>query len=299
MNHYPIRAISELTGVPTTTLRAWERRYGLLKPSRTAKGHRLYSSEDIDLVKEIVKLLKSNHTISEAIRIINNPELSEAARSDTEGHWAVYQQRLLKSIENFNEQNLDRTYNEALSIYPVDMVTEHVIIPVLTVLGERWEDREAGIAEEHFFSAFLRNKLGARLHHESSRSRGRKILVACLPGEFHELGILLFCIAAIGHGYQILYLGTNLPPSQLTKVVERTDVSAVLLSGTRVERWQKDLEAELKHNIDTLQVPFMFGGELSEVHREKFESLGGYVLGSDHVEAMDKMESIVPAFGGN
>ena len=146
MNHYPIRAISELTGVPTTTLRAWERRYGLLKPSRTAKGHRLYSGEDIDLIKEIVKLLKSNHTISEAIRIIKNPELNADASAVSDGHWAVYQQRMMKSIEHFNEQNLDTTYNEALSIYPIDMVTEEVIIPVLNSLGERWQEREAGIA---------------------------------------------------------------------------------------------------------------------------------------------------------
>ena len=296
MNHYPIRTISELTGVPTTTLRAWERRYGLLKPTRTAKGHRLYSGEDIDLIKDVVKLLKSNHTISEAIRIIKNPELSAAASTDADGHWAVYQQRMLKSIESFNEQNLDMTYNEALSIYPIDMVTEQVIIPVLTTLGERWQEREAGIAEEHFFSAFLRNKLGARLHHESHRSRGNKILVSCLPGEHHELGILLFCIAAIGHGYQILYLGTNLPPSQLSKVVERTDVSAVLLSGTRLDLWQEDIEAELKKNIGSMNIPFMFGGELSEAHREKLESLGGHVLGSDHVKAMENMEAIIPAF---
>ena len=297
MNHYPIRAISELTGVPTTTLRAWERRYGLLKPSRTAKGHRLYSGEDIDLVKDIVKLLKSNHTISEAIRIIKNPELNAVASTEVEGHWAVYQQRLLKSIENFNEKNLDTTYNEALSIYPIDMVTQEVIIPVLQLLGERWQEREAGIAEEHFFSAFLRNKLGARLHHESHRSRGNKILVSCFPGEYHELGILLFSIAALGHGYQVLYLGTNLPLSQLSKVVERTDVSAVLLSGTGVGVWQKDIEAELKTIISSMTIPLLFGGELSAAHREKLESLGGHVLGSDHVKAMENMDIIFPAFG--
>lgn len=296
MNHYPIRAISELTGVPTTTLRAWERRYGLLKPDRTAKGHRLYSGEDIDLVKEIVKLLKSNHTISEATRIVRNPELKTISSAEVEGHWAVYQRRMLKSIENFNEQNLDTTYNEALSIYPVDMVTQEVILPVLSTLGERWQDREAGIAEEHFFSAFLRNKLGARLHHESHRSRGSKILVSCLPGEFHELGILLFCIAAIGHGYQILYLGNNMPPLQLLKVVERTDVSAILLSGTRADIWQDEVETELKKNIKSMKIPVMFGGEISDVYKEKLESLGAYVLGSDHVMAMERMESIIPAF---
>ena len=296
MNHYPIRAISELTGVPTTTLRAWERRYGLLKPNRTAKGHRLYSGEDIDLVKEIVNLLKSNHTISEAIRIINNPELNAASSAEIDGHWRVYQQRMLKAIENFNEQNLDMTYNEALSIYPVDMVTQGVIIPVLQLLGERWQDREAGVAEEHFFSAFLRNKLGARLHHEARRSRGNKILVACLPGEYHELGILLFCIAVIGHGYRVLYLGTDMPLSQLSKTVERTDVAAVLLSGTKTSLWGGEIELELKKNIKSMNIPYLFGGELSASHKDRLESLGAYVLGSDHVLAMARLESIIPAF---
>lgn len=296
MNHYPIRTISELTGVPTTTLRAWERRYGLLKPSRTAKGHRLYSGEDIDLIKEIVKLLKSNHTISEAIRIIRNPELNTLDSSEADDHWAFYQQRMLKSIENFSEQNLDTTYNEVLSIYPIDMVTEQVIIPVLRELGDRWQARETGIAEEHFFSAFLRNKLGARLHHESHRSRGSKILVSCLPGEHHELGILLFCIAAISHGYQILYLGTDMPPAQLSKVVARTSVSAVLLSGTNVSLMQDDVAQELKKSIRSIEIPFMFGGEFSEAHKEKLESLGGFVLGSDHVRAIERMESVIPAF---
>lgn len=296
MNQYPIRAIAELTGIPATTLRAWERRYGLLKPARTEKGHRLYSAEDIDLIKQIVSLLKTSHTISEAIRIIRNPELRATASVDTEGHWAVYQQRMLKSIESFNEQKLGTAYNEALSIYPIDLVTEQVIIPVLTVLGDCWQDRQAGIAEEHFFSAFLRNKLGARLHHESSRSRGNKILVACLPGEYHELGILLFCIAAISHGYKILYLGTNMPPAQLSKVVERTDVAAVLLSGTSSELWQKSLAQELKKNIQSLHVPVLIGGEFSAAHKEKLVLLGAHVLGADHGQAMARMEKVMPAF---
>jgi DNA-binding transcriptional MerR regulator len=296
MNHYPIRTISELTGVPTTTLRAWERRYGLLKPERTAKGHRLYSSEDIDLVKEIVRLLKSNHTISEAIRIIKNPEQASVPASEDNDHWLVFQQRLLKSIENFNEQNLDTTYNEALSIYPIDMVTEKVIIPVLRQIGERWQQREAGIAEEHFFSAFLRNKLGARLHHESHRSRGNRILVSCLPGEYHELGILLFCIAAISHGYQILYLGTNMPLSQLAHVVERTDVAAILVSGSSTDAWQRKDEIELQAAINSVSVPFLIGGEFSEAHRDVLASLGGHVLGAEHVSAMENMEKIIPAF---
>ncbi len=296
MSQYPIRTISELTGVATTTLRAWERRYGLLKPERTAKGHRLYSSQDIELIKEIVRLLKNNHTISEAISITRNPGLIATVEADSDAHWSNYQQRILKAIESFNEQKLDKVYNEALSIYPVDMVTGQVVIPVLNTLGTNWQRREAGIAEEHFFSAFLRNKLGARLHHESQRSRGRKILVSCLPGEYHELGILLFCIAAMGHGYQILYLGTDLPPSQLPLVVQRTDVAAILISASNIEQFDSQLEKEIITMIKALPVPVMFGGQLSASCAGTVSKQGAHYLGADHAQALDKMESIVPVF---
>lgn len=296
MSQYPIRTISEMTGVPTTTLRAWERRYGLLKPSRTPKGHRLYSAQDIELVREIVKLLKSNHTISEAIRITRNPELGGLVSTTSEDHWQSYQQRILKSIENFNDQNLDRTYNEALSIYPVDMVNEHVIIPVLQTLGSSWKDKPAGIAEEHFFSAFLRNKLGARLHHDAHRAKGRKVFISCLPGENHELGILLFSLALLGHGYQVLYLGGNLPLQQIPLVAERTEIDAVLLSGTRTDLWTPSFKNEMADIVSTLSIPILLGGEFSSRYENELGNMGIQVLGSDHVDALERMQSLVPAF---
>ncbi len=296
MSQYPIRTISEMTGVPTTTLRAWERRYGLLKPSRTPKGHRLYSAQDIELVREIVRLLKSNHTISEAIRITRNPELGGLVSTASEDHWQNYQQRILKSIENFNDQNLDRTYNEALSIYPVDMVNEHVIIPVLQTLGSSWSEKPAGIAEEHFFSAFLRNKLGARLHHDAHRAKGRKVFISCLPGENHELGILLFSLALLGHGYQVLYLGGNLPLQQIPLVAERTEIDAVLLSGTRTDLWTASLKNEMADIVSALSLPILLGGEFSSRYENELSAMGIQVLGSDHVDALEKMQSLVPAF---
>lgn len=297
MNQFPIRTLSEMTGIPTTTLRAWERRYGLLKPARTPKGHRLYSSEDVELIREISTLLKNNHTISEAIRMVRDPDYRRSpGPAQGEDHWIGYQQQLLKSVEAFNDQNLDKVYNEALSIYPIDMVTQHVVIPVLKSLGERWQDRPAGIAEEHFFSAFLRNKLGARFHHESYRSRGQQVLVACMPGEYHELGVLLYCMAAMGRGYRVLYLGTDMPAEQIPLVVERTRVAAVLLSGSNREAWNPQHDTALGTCIGQLTVPVMFGGETSEAFPERIEQLGGHCLGADHVQALDTMESIVPAF---
>lgn len=297
MNQYPIRTIAELTGIPSTTLRAWERRYGLLKPARTPKGHRLYSSEDVELVRKISSLLKNNHTISEAIRLVRNPDQTGPLTPlPGEDHWSGFQQQLLNAIEAFNDQNLDKVYNDALAIYPIDMVTEQVIIPVMKMLGERWKQRDAGIAEEHFFSAFLRNKLGARFHHDTHRSRGQRILVACLPGEYHELGVLLYCIAAIGRGYRILYLGVDTPLEQIPRVVERTQVAGVLLSGSREEDWNDRLAGALDGCIRRLDIPVMLGGELSEGFADAIRRLGASPLGADHGRALDAMESIVPAF---
>jgi methanogenic corrinoid protein MtbC1 len=176
------------------------------------------------------------------------------------------------------------------------MVTEQLILPVLNTLGERWQSREAGIAEEHFFSAYLRNKLGARLHHESSRSRGKRILVSCIPGEHHELGVLLFCISAIGNGYQVLYLGTNLPISQISLVSLRTPFDAVLLSGTSTENWNDQVKTELADLVREMDVPVFFGGEVSNTHNREIESLGAAVLGTTHSEALDRMKTILPPF---
>lgn len=296
MSQFPIRKVSEHTGVPTTTLRAWERRYGLLKPGRTAKGHRLYTQQDIDLVKQVVGLLKDNHTISEAIRLINDPvhQLDSADREQR--HWDQFRSRMLTAIEHFNESALDRYYSEALSLYPVDMVTEKVIIPVLQSLGERWESRDAGIAEEHFFSAYLRNKLGARMHHESPRSRGKRILVCCMPGEHHELGILLFCIAALSGGYQVLYLGTNLPVEQVRQVALRTPLDAVLLSATNKNNWSDEFARELATLADELHMPVMMGGEVSDLYGSLLEGMGVSPLGQAHVAALEKMKRILPPF---
>ena len=293
MSLYPIRTLAELTGVSPTTLRAWERRYGLLKPERTAKGHRLYGSQDIELIRNIVRLLNQNHSISEAVRIVRH-DSGEASSviSETQDDWGNFQKLLLQNVESFNEEGLDSVYNQALSMYPIDLVTENVILPVLEALGERWSSRETGIAEEHFFSAYLRNKLGARLHHESRRSRGQIILAACMPDEHHELGLLLFCLAAISHGYRIIYLGTDMPLEQLPGAAKHTLAAAVLLSATSV-KYSETLKQQLVELNNKLHVPLLIGGALSSKSNTAFNDIGVVLLGDKQKPALEKLESLV------
>lgn len=296
MNQFPIRTVAELTGVPTTTLRAWERRYQLLKPRRTPKGHRLYSPQDIELVKKIVLLLKQNLTISEAIRQVRLKDTSQAPQPDQQKlHWQDYRRRMLAAIEKFSYENLDNLYNDALALYPVDMVTQEVILPLLKQLGDRWEQRPGGIAEEHLFSGFLRNKLGSRIHHEMNRTRGKRLLLACLPDEFHELGILLFGLTAISHGYRILYLGQNLPLQQLALVSHSAKASGIVLSGTCAEL-SRDTCQQLISLRNNTSLPVFIGGETAARHGETIQRLGCINLGNNQVEAMEILDRQLPAY---
>ncbi len=288
----PIRLLSELTGVAATTLRAWERRYKLLSPKRTAKGHRLYSQSDVELVKEVVARLQGGMSISEAIRLQRQPGAA-APPSEVVSQWPTFQRRMLQAIESFDEAKLDACYNEALSLYPFALVSESLVVPILTALGERWQQRPNGIAEEHFFTAYLRNKLGARLHHEANRKHGSLILIACLAGELHEIGILLFAIEAVSRGYRLLYLGPNSPLAQLPAVAHRAGAAAIVLSGTSAPL------AEVKENWSVLQeteIPLFVGGRFSVEHKDWLTRHNSIALGCESGQAIDTLLNLAPPY---
>ena len=293
---FPIRVIAELTGVPAATLRAWERRYGLLKPRRTAKGHRLYDNEDLETVRRVTRLLDRNHTISKAVRLVVDGGTEEAEPSKAESPWATLRKRFLRAVEAFDDNRLDALYTEALSVYPVDVVTVNLLRPLLEELGERWHSRERGIAEEHFFSAYLRNKVGARMHHAPGSTRGRRLLMACLPAEQHELGILLFALSVMARGYRVLYLGPDLPLSQVRAVAEMADPAGVLLSGSAPE-FADGLRSGLAVLARSLTVPLMVGGNVSGTDPEGWLELGITPLGADYGTALERLGGLVPAFG--
>ena len=208
----PIRTVADLTGINPVTLRAWERRYNLITPQRTPKGHRLYTDEHVQLIKQVLDLLDQGISISQVKPLLEQAPSQQQAAPFTEAGevWKRYQQTMLSAVETFDEQVLDSTYNDALSLYPVDVVNQRLVTPLLRIIGERWKERDTGIAEEHFFSVYLRNKLGARIHHMNQRSRGPRLILACLPGEYHEVGMLFFALAAVSHGYRVLVFGANL-----------------------------------------------------------------------------------------
>jgi DNA-binding transcriptional MerR regulator len=277
--HYPIRTVSEVTGVNAVTLRAWERRYGLIKPSRTPKGHRLYSREDIQLIQQILDRLAQGMSISQITREIldQTGKNSDPLQADV---WDKYMRQMVAAITRFDEQGLESVYNDAMSIYPVDIVTMRLIMPLLERLGERWQQQQGSIAEEHFFSVYLRNKLGARFHHQNLKNTGPKLIAACLPGEHHEFGILLFALIAHSKGYQIILLGSDLPVAELRHVAERTDSHGIVLAGSAALDCER-LFDDIRSLTDTLDIPVFIGGDVASRCREQMTNANAVTLGRD------------------
>ncbi|MGB5443678.1 MAG: MerR family transcriptional regulator [Gammaproteobacteria bacterium] len=278
----PIRAVSMLTGVNAVTLRAWERRYNLVTPQRTPKGHRLYTRQDVERIKQIVDLLSQGISVSHAGPLLEQApgETPATPAAELNDIWKSYQENMLSAIESFDEPALDGAYNDALSLYPVDIVSQRLTTPLLRLLGERWKNRETGIAEEHFFSVYLRNKLGTRIHHMNQRGGGPLLLLACLPGELHEIGLLFFALAAVNSGYRVLILGANTPLHQIPGVLARKACAGVILSSASKPS-REALETGLPELLGRIDTPVFVGGKTSVSQREKLEQAGAVYLGEN------------------
>jgi len=278
----PIRTVSSLTGVNAVTLRAWERRYNLITPQRTPKGHRLYTHKDVERINQVVDLLNQGISVSHVKPLLDQMpgEVLAPATRDEGDTWKSHQEKMLRAIEKFDEPALDSTYNDALSLYPVDIVNQRLTTPLLRLLGERWKKRETGIAEEHFFSVYLRNKLGTRIHHMNQRGNGPQLLLACLPGELHEIGLLFFALAAVNAGYRVLILGANTPLQQIPGVLDIKPCIGVILSGS-AKPARRVIDTDLPGLMARLTIPVFAGGETAVSYQGKLEQAGVICLGEN------------------
>lgn len=300
-NAYPIRTVSALTGINAVTLRTWERRYHLIEPIRTPKGHRLYSKDQIAMLNRVVSLLESGMAISQ----INFSHIADehSPLSQEQEFWSRLIGRMVTAVSRFNEAVLEAAYNEALSLYSIETVTDKLLMPILEILGQRWEQTNsqqskqiAGkqangksanaqqtsstVAEEHFFGVYLRNKLGARFHHRKRLDHGPSLITACLPGEHHEAGILLFSLSAYDHGYRCILLGANMPLEGLPGAVLEAQAQAIVLSSSCVPDtyW---LKTSLQALVRQVKVPVFVGGQTSVLHSKLILESGAVPLGTE------------------
>lgn len=285
---YTIGTVSKLTGVGAITLRAWERRYGLIVPVRKESGHRLYTRHHIDQINRITSLTQQGMRISQI-----SPEMLESEPASEQGQdsgtWNEYLNSMMAAIISFDEERVEEIYNNALSLYPIGVVTKSLLTPLLIELGLRWAEGEGSIAEEHFFAFYLRNKLGARYHHRSRGNNGPRILLAGLPGEHHEMGLLLFALAAHESGYCVIPLGPNMPLHELAYVAKKKDCSAILLAGA-IEPNAQTVSKALPELVKASTAPVLIGGLASVYGCDAINRAGAIALGRDIQLGLQKLE---------
>jgi len=285
---FPIRTVANLTGVNPVTLRAWERRHGLVEPVRTPSGHRLYGHEHIESIHRILGLLKKGLPISQVARAMSAP--AQSSRGGEAGRWGALGEQLVAATARFDEEELERTYAAALALHPVEEVTDRLLLPVMRELGRRWQTGEGSVAEEHFFSVYVRDKLGARFHHRTRHDRGPRILAACLPDEQHEIGLLVFALAAHERGLRIVLLAAKTPLEELPAVARRAQCAAVVLSATLAPP-RHVVGEHLAELVSRVGMPVFVGGAASLRERDAIVAAGAEVVGTDIPAGVERIRN--------
>jgi DNA-binding transcriptional MerR regulator len=224
-----IGQLARRTGVSPELLRAWEQRYGLLQPTRTPGGFRLYSAADEARVQRMQGLVSGGLAAAQAARLVlsdDEPAPPTASPSATTLEEAAGD--LTASLDRLDEQAANTALDRLFSTYTVETVLQEVVVPYLHRLGERWESGEVSVAQEHFASNLLRGRL-LGLAQGWGQGRGPAAVLACVPGEHHELGLLAFGVALRRRGWRITYLGTDSPISAVADISRTVQPAAVVL----------------------------------------------------------------------
>ena len=281
-DHLPIRVMSELTGVHPVTLRAWERRYGLIKPHRTATGHRLYNASQVELVRRVVALTEQGIPIGRVRDALGTAAANSASTADP---WLEPVDHMAAAITRFDEEELDHLYDEALAVHPVELVTRRLLLPLLVRLGERWEKVPGAIAEEHFFASYVRSKLGARILARMRYAAGPRILAACCPGEHHEIGLLLFALEARAAGLRVVLLGADTPMEEVAIAARRSRCDAAVVSMS-VDPSPGILDRRLPSLAREAGVPVFVGGAAGSRHKSAIAAAGAVALAREMEHAV-------------
>jgi DNA-binding transcriptional MerR regulator len=275
-----IGELSRRTGVTPELLRAWERRYRLLRPRRTDSGFRLYSEDDVRRVQAMRGHLAAGVSAAQAAAL--------AARGASAAPAPVAADAgadLDRALARFDDAGAQAAFDELLARHSVDRILHDVVMPYLHELGRRWADGGATVAQEHFASAFLRGRL-LGLARSWDRGAGPRALLACAPGEPHELSLLVFGLALRGRGWRITYLGPDTPLDHLADTADRLRpdlVVVVAITSPALERRAEAVRALAARH------PLALAGAAASP--ELARAAGARWLGGDPVSEADALTS--------
>lgn len=302
---YTIKVLSERSGVRPVTLRAWERRYDLLDPDRLDNNYRLYSERDIQIIRWITHRLDEGLSISNAVREYKNlrgngiwpealpsvlpPEPSKSPQHPPQ----IYAEKLFTALTTRNEQEAKQILDAVQSMFDLNTIFFQIFYPCLYEIGEAWYRGEIRIATEHYASAFIRGVLLNLLQAFPVYSSAPLLLVGCAPEEYHEIAPLMLAVLLRREGYQVEFLGADLPVEDLVMYAEDVSPDMVILSAGF------DYTAQSLFNLQAMlnEIPskpiFGYGGRYFNENESAREKMGGIFLGTSLEDAIQKVHDLL------
>jgi MerR family transcriptional regulator, light-induced transcriptional regulator len=297
-----IGELARRTGVSPELLRAWERRYGLLQPSRSQGGFRLYTAADEARIHRMKEHLAHGLSAAEAARLAAGggtpralaqaPPGGVQAPGPDAGTTSLLRasaRDLAAALDRFDEGRAHIVLDRLLAAYRIETILRDLLLPYLHELGERWARGEISVAQEHFASNLLRGRL-LGLARGWGQSNGPTAILACPPGEQHDLGLLAFGITLQRQGWRIIYLGPDTPIATIRDVAAGAAPRLVVLASTTPGPLAADVGAivDLAH-----QTPVALGG--AGATAELAARVGARLLDQDAVSAAESLDRVSPA----
>lgn len=282
---YRIQVAAELSGVPAATLRAWERRYGVPVPRRTASAYRLYTAEDVEQIRRMRLLVEQGVSPAEAARVVRStpsflPDDVAAEAGGTIDGIELARQRLLAAAQRFDAAMIDGELARLSMLLDAISLYELVVSPLLVEIGRRWDDGTLSIAQEHMLSDRLEYAMRAALR-TLERPEGPLVLVACIDREQHVLGMLGAALKLAASGARIVVLGAMTPPQAIGEAVASMAPRLVGLSACVVPQTPRALMKAYGQACNG--TPWVLGGTAATSLKAAVEEAGGHIaLGSAH-----------------
>ncbi len=236
---YTIKHASEVTGVSVATLRAWERRYGIVTPRRTEAGYRLYDAEAVHALRVMTRLVMEGwaprQAAAETLRRIESGDDAAPVVLDDAGDSAepVETAAFVDAAARLDAVTLAEVLDERFSRGSFESVVDGWLMPALQALGEGWAQGRVSVAGEHLAASAVQRRLAAAYDAAASRASGPRVIVGLPPGARHELGALAFATAARRAGLAASYLGADLPAADWSLAVTAHRAAAAVLSAAR------------------------------------------------------------------
>lgn len=312
---YNTRAVVQKTGVPADTFRAWERRYGLPRPTRTAGNQRLYSERDIAVIAWLREQTRDGLSISRAVAHVERaldtgetfpqqngtpPKLAPRDLPDDVGHrYVVMTERLVNALLSYDAETAGQVVEEASALLPMEQICLGILQPALADIGERWSRGEIPVSVEHFASGFVLRRVGALFNASRPESGNPTVLTACAEGELHEVGLLIMSLLLSQHGFRVVHLGANVPTADLQQAVTRIKPDAILLAAStepvarHLAGEVEDLTAWLAAYSLNGKTPLLCVGGRAFVSEPALrEGLAAHYLGDDAMMALNELSRL-------